>query len=98
MDRFLNLRDTEIPSHRTLRDGLFAGAVPGTSCQATFAPSGTKNHPEQPLLGAILVRRLHTFRAEALIKLAPIRVNPGVNGAKIRNRMILFRKGYRSQS
>src|ERR1700674_747207 len=26
-------------SHRTLRDGFWGGAVPGTSCQATIAPS-----------------------------------------------------------
>jgi hypothetical protein len=26
-------------SHRTLRDGSLSGAVPGTSCQATIAPS-----------------------------------------------------------
>ena len=26
-------------SHRTLRDGVWGGAVPGTSCQATIAPS-----------------------------------------------------------
>jgi hypothetical protein len=30
----------EIPSHRTLRDGLLGVAlIPGTSCQATIAPS-----------------------------------------------------------
>jgi hypothetical protein len=53
MDRFLNLRDTETSSlqssyrcphlhesYRTLRDASFGVALsPGTSCQATIAPS-----------------------------------------------------------
>jgi hypothetical protein len=50
-------RAYEIPTHRTLRDGIFGGgAVPGTSCQATISPS-LRDFSHRPQLGFWITHR-----------------------------------------
>src|SRR5580704_14034671 len=50
-------------SYRTLRDGFWGGAVPGTSCQATIAPS-LRDISQQALASVLSPAKYLVFRGQ----------------------------------